>query len=407
MVARYNTKAILRRIYILKERLLHTPEGVRDIYGKEYLNKSRIKETLLNKFHLYGYDDIQTPTFEFFDVFSSNIGTIPSKDLFKFFDKEGNTLVLRPDFTPSIARCVAKYHMGETMPIRLCYTGNTFINVSDLQGRLKESTQIGVELINDSSLAADAETIALMVESLKCVGLKDFQITIGNVEFFKGLCEELGIDNETEMDLRDYISNKNYFGAEAILDSKGISGESKEKLLKVTELFGQIDTLFLAKKLVNNERSLNAIDRLLNIFELLKSQNMDGYISFDMGMLSKYNYYTGVIFRAYTYGVGDAIMKGGRYDKLLAEFGDDAPAIGFAIVLDDLYMALERLSITNTKIDKKILLLYDISDRKKAYDEANKYRSDGKKTVLMEYEAVNEKYYEEYAEKFNFTIKRI
>lgn len=391
----------------MKERLLHTPEGVRDIYGKEYLNKSCIKDTLLKKFHLYGYDDIQTPTFEYFDVFSSNIGTIPSKDLFKFFDKEGNTLVLRPDFTPSIARCVAKYHMGETMPIRLCYTGNTFTNVSDLQGRLKESTQIGVELINDPSLAADAEMIALMVESLKCVGLKDFQITIGNVEFFKGLCEELGIDTETEMDLRDFISNKNYFGAESILDAKGINGTSKEKLLKVTELFGQVDTLYRAKELAKNNRSLNAIDRLLNIYDLLKSQNMDNYISFDMGMLSKYNYYTGVIFRAYTYGVGDAIMKGGRYDKLLAEFGNDASAIGFAIVLDDLYMALDRLSIVNGSEEKKILLLYDFAERAEAYDKANKLRSDGNKTVLMEYDALKESEYTDYAHKFNFTIQRM
>lgn len=272
----------------MKERLLHTPEGVRDIYGKELLQKSRIRDMLLNRFHLYGYDDIQTPTFEFFDVFSSNIGTIPSKDLYKFFDKEGNTLVLRPDFTPSVARCVAKYHMGETMPIRLCYTGNTFANVSDLQGRLKESTQIGVELINDSSVDADAEMIALMIESLKCAGLTDFQITIGNVEFFKGLCEELGIDNETEMDLRDYISNKNYFGAEAILDANGIDGQVKEKILKVTELFGQIDIVHLAGQLAGNERSLSAVDRLLNIYQLLKSQDMDRFITFDMGMLSKY-----------------------------------------------------------------------------------------------------------------------
>lgn len=391
----------------MKERLLHTPEGVRDIYGKEYLLKAGIKDMLLNKFHLYGYDDIQTPTFEYFDVFSTNIGTIPSKDLFKFFDKEGNTLVLRPDFTPSIARCVAKYHMGETMPIRLCYTGNTFTNVSDLQGRLKESTQIGVEFINDSSFSADAEMITLMIESLKCVGLNDFLVTIGNVEFFKGLCEELGIDSETEMDLRDFISNKNYFGSEAILDAKNISGDAKDKLLKVTELFGQIDSVYLAKELVNNKRSLDAINRLISIYEILKSQNMDGYITFDMGMLSKYNYYTGVIFRAYTYGVGDAIMKGGRYDKLLSEFGNDAPAIGFAIVLDDLYMTLNRLSLTESKDEKKILLLFKEENYKKAYDEANKLRHRGIKTALMKYEEEHKNDYAEYALKFNFEIRKL
>lgn len=391
----------------MKERLLHTPEGVRDVYGKEFKQKLTLKNVLLEKFHLYGYDDILTPTFEYFDVFSSNIGTIPSKDLYKFFDNEGNTLVLRPDFTPSIARCVAKYHMGETMPIRLCYEGNTFANVSDLQGRLKESTQIGVELINDASVNADAEMIALMIESLRCLGLNEFQITVGNVEYFKGLCEELGIDSETEMDLREFISNKNYFGAEAILDSADICQSAKEKLLKVTELFGQSDVLPEAKSLVSNKRSIDAVLRLAEIEAILKSQNMDGYITFDLGMLSKYNYYTGVIFRAYTYGVGDAIMKGGRYDKLLSEFGKAAPATGFAIVLDDLYLTLNRLSLLDEKVDKKVLLLFDKDKQKEAYEEAMKLRNEGIKTVLMQSNDSERDEIDNYALKFGFEIKTI
>lgn len=391
----------------MKERLLHTPEGVRDVYGKEFIMKSDLKDVLINKFHLYGYDDILTPTFEYFDIFSSNIGTIPSKDLYKFFDNEGNTLVLRPDFTPSIARCVAKYHMGETMPIRLCYTGNTFMNVSDLQGRLKESTQIGVELINDSSANADTEMIALMIDSLRELGLKEFQITIGNVEFFKGLCEELGISSEMELDLRDYISNKNYFGAESMLDAANINIETKTKLLKVTELFGSSDILFKARELVSNERSLNAIERLLKIYELLKSQGMDAFITFDMGMLSKYNYYTGVIFRAYTYGASDAIMKGGRYDRLLSEFGNDAPAIGFAIVLDDLYLTLNRLNLLNDKKERKVLILFDENNQSASYEEAGRLRKEGIRTVLMQYDPALEDKYTEYADKFDFEVRKI
>lgn len=391
----------------MKERLLHTPEGVRDVYGKEFIMKADLKDVLINKFHLYGYDDILTPTFEYFDIFSSNIGTIPSKDLYKFFDNEGNTLVLRPDFTPSIARCVAKYHMGETMPIRLCYTGNTFMNVSDLQGRLKESTQIGVELINDSSANADTEMIALMIDSLRELGLKEFQITIGNVEFFKGLCEELGISSEMELDLRDYISNKNYFGAESMLDAANINIETKTKLLKVTELFGSSDILLKARELVSNERSLNAIERLLKIYELLKSQGMDGFITFDMGMLSKYNYYTGVIFRAYTYGASDAIMKGGRYDRLLSEFGNDAPAIGFAIVLDDLYLTLNRLNLLNDKKERKVLILFDENNQSASYEEAGRLRKEGIRTVLMQYDPALEDKYTEYADKFDFEVRKI
>ena len=143
----------------MSKKLLHTPEGVRDIYGKEYAEKLLVENKLHEVISSYGYEDIQTPTFEFFDVFSKEVGTTSSKDLYKFFDKEGNTLVLRPDFTPSVARCAAKYFMEEQVPIRFSYLGNTFINTSNLQGKLKEMTELGAELINDDSVEADAEMI--------------------------------------------------------------------------------------------------------------------------------------------------------------------------------------------------------------------------------------------------------
>ena len=150
----------------MSQRLLHTPEGVRDIYGKEYEEKLYVESRLRDCIRLYGYRDIQTPTFEFFDVFSREIGTTPSRELYKFFDKEGNTLVLRPDFTPSIARCAAKYFGEERHPLRFSYIGNTFINTSNLQGKLKEVTQLGAELIGDSSVEADAEKARAYAELL-------------------------------------------------------------------------------------------------------------------------------------------------------------------------------------------------------------------------------------------------
>ena len=112
----------------MNKKLLHTPEGVRDIYDGEYNQKIKIEEQLLEVLKLYGYKRIQTPMFEFFDIFNRDKGSVSSKEMYKFFDREGNTLVLRPDMTPSIARCVAKYYEEEELPIRLCYKGNTFIN---------------------------------------------------------------------------------------------------------------------------------------------------------------------------------------------------------------------------------------------------------------------------------------
>lgn len=331
----------------MSKQLLHTPEGVRDIYGNEYARKLWVENRLHEKIASYGFEDIQTPTFEYFDVFSKEIGTTPSKELYKFFDKEGNTLVLRPDFTPSIARCAAKYFMEEQVPLRFSYVGNTFTNTSNLQGKLKEVTQMGAELIGDPSVEADAEMISLVIESLKNTGLDRFQITIGQMEYFKGLCEEAGLDEETELDLRSCISGKNYFATEELLNERKVAEPYRSILLKVADMFGDdMCSLSEAKSFVTNKRSLQAIEHLEKLYEVLSLYGVQEYVSFDLGMLSKYNYYTGVIFKAYTYGVGDAIVKGGRYDNLLKQFGKNAPAIGFVMVIDDILEALSRQKVT-------------------------------------------------------------
>ncbi|MBO5056826.1 MAG: ATP phosphoribosyltransferase regulatory subunit [Lachnospiraceae bacterium] len=365
------------------KKLVHTPEGVRDIYGEEYARKRATQELIHHQLNLYGYEDIQTPTFEFFDVFSQEIGTTPSKELYKFFDKEGNTLVLRPDFTPSMARCAAKYFMDEDVPIRFCYQGNTFTNTSNLQGKLKEVTQMGAELMGDGSVEADGEMIAMVIESLLAAGLKEFQLSIGEVEYFKGLCEQAGLDEETELNLRDFISGKNIFGAENLLSDRGIDAKSCEMLLKITDYYGPAASLAEAKKSVNNRRSLQAVERLEKLYQVLCAYGVEKYISFDLGMLSKYNYYTGVIFKVYTYGVGDAIVKGGRYDKLLSYFGKNAPAIGFMVIIDDLMSALNRQNHEFQVSCENRVLTYNKSNYESRLEEARAFRQKGIRTVLV------------------------
>ena len=323
-------------------KLLHTPEGFRDIYGAEYFKRQIVNNTLYDTIKQYKYMSIDMPAIEYFDIFSSNIGTIPSNELYKFFDKEGNTLVLRPDFTPSIARVAATYFADYKDTLRFMYSGSTFVNSSDLQGKLKESTEVGCELIGDGSVEGDYEIISIVLDCAKALQIDDFQISIGNVEFFKGLCEEFVFDAKTELDLREMISNKNYFGAKGILDDTNIDDKIKESILSISELYGSYECLEKALTIASNERSKKAIERLMNLYEQLKASGREKYISFDLGMLSKYNYYTGIVFRGYTYGSGDAIFKGGRYDKLLNEFGKDSPAVGFAATVDQLASVMSR-----------------------------------------------------------------
>lgn len=364
----------------MSKRLLHTPEGVRDIYGTEYARKLTIESKLHEKIRSYGYEEIQTPTFEFFDVYSKEIGTTPSKELYKFFDKEGNTLVLRPDFTPSIARCAAKYFMDEQVPIRFSYSGNTFTNTSSLQGKLKEVTQMGAELINAPGVEADAEIISLVIEALKNTGLTRFQITIGEVDYFKGLCEEAGLDEDTELELRSCISGKNYFAAQELLIERRVQEPYHSILLKLADMFETRESLSEARAVVKNQRSLAAIERLEKLYEVLKLYGVEEYVSFDLGMLSKYHYYTGVIFKAYTYGVGDAVVKGGRYDNLLHQFGKEASAIGFVIVVDDIMEALSRQKVALKLPEKKQTITYkegDSEDFSAQLKEAQKLRAEG------------------------------
>ena len=360
-----------------QKQLLHTPEGVRDLYGKEYSAKLSLQNKLMKSIQMYGYENIQTPTFEFFDVFSEEIGTTSSRELYKFFDKDGNTLVLRPDFTPSMARCAAKYFMEQDVPIRFCYAGNTFINNSNLQGKLKELTEMGAELIGDASVYADAEMIMMVIDTLRASGLTKFQVSIGEVEYFKGICRHAGLDNETEMALRDYISEKNFFAAEELMMEKGISERDREAILQVREFYEVEKTLTKAKELAPNEMSRSAIARLEELYELLKKYGVEDYVSFDLGMLSKFHYYTGVIFKAYTYGVGDAIVTGGRYDTLLGRFGKETAAIGFMVIVDDLMEALFRQGIEVEVVENKQILYYDENNYSEMLSKAIELRKQG------------------------------
>lgn len=321
--------------------LLHTPEGVRDIYGNEFVQKFELQQLLYRILAGRGYQGIETPTFEFFDVFSREVGTVSSRELYKFFDKEGNTLVLRPDMTPSIARAVSKYFHDET-PIRLCYMGNTFINYDKYQGRLKETTQMGAELMGDGSVASDVELLSVLIEALQEAGLREFQVSVGQVEFFKALLREAGIGNAAEESLRRLISDKNRFGAEELLASYDISEKLRATFLEMATLTGGEEALQKARSLTDNAEALEALERLQEIYEGLKKKGYEKYVTFDLSMLSKYNYYTGIIFHAYSYGYGEPIAKGGRYDNLLSHFGRELPAVGFAIVVDQLQRALRN-----------------------------------------------------------------
>lgn len=367
----------------MESSLLHTPEGVRDIYNQECAKKMMLQDSLQALLKQYGYAAIQTPTFEFFDIFGREIGTTPSRELYKFFDKEGNTLVLRPDITPSVARAVTKYFSEEDMPIRLWYRGNTFINNSNYQGRLKESTQLGAELIGDDSVEADAEIIALVVNALKTAGLCEFQITIGHVDFLKGLVAAAKLDAETVEELSNLISNKNFFGVEELVSPLAMEPALKDLFRHLSDICENDKELAKVAELAAGYPVIRAaVERLHHLYELLTAYGVENHVSIEPGMSSSYRYYTGIIFAGYTFGSGEPIVKGGRYDDLLPYFGKQAPSIGFAVVIDQLMAALSRQKIQIPIQERCRLLVYEAGKRAEAIAMATKLRQEGGEVLL-------------------------
>lgn len=383
------------------EQKLHTPEGVRDIYNLECRKKLTVQNQLHHTLHLYGYQDIQTPTFEYMDVFREEIGTISSRELYKFFDREGNILALRPDITPSIARATATLFEYEEFPIRLCYIGNTFINHSSYQGRLKENTQLGAELIGEDSIEADAEMIAMLVDGLKQVGLKEFQVNIGHVDYLRALLESSGLQEEINAEIYTLIANRNYFGVDEILDREGTESSIKEAFQILPELVGGVEVLRKAAMITTHQKAKSAIVRLLKIYALLQLYGVEEHVTFDLSMSGSYGYYSGIIFRAYTYGTGDAVVRGGRYDHLLEKFGKSTPSIGFAIIVDELMSALSRQKIDVDSGHRNLIVYNDVS-QKNAMALAKECRNRGKCIILLKRDAGETKaYYTEYGKKIH------
>lgn len=380
---------------------LHTPEGVHDIYGGECARKHYVEQKLFSVLTGYGYHPIETPSFEFFDIFGKEVGTTPSRDLYKFFDREGNTLVLRPDITPSIARSAAKYYMEEELPLRFCYKGNTFINHHSLRGRLKECTQLGAELMGDAAMDADAEMLSMIVDCLQAAGLKEFQISVGHADIFNGLAEAAGFTDEEIEELRGLLSNKNFYGVEEFVSGRNLPEDLKR-------CFGVLRCMYTSGEELEQfkqdaevyEKVYEALKWMQGLQELLLLYGIDGYVSFEPGMVSEYHYYTGILLAGYTYGTGEPIVKGGRYDRLLPMFGKNTPAIGFAIVVNQLLEALARQNIDVPVTHRTQLIVYTKEHQEDAVVTARKARGSGAQVELMRFDAAQGKdAYEMYAAK--------
>ena len=282
------------------------------------------------------------------------------------------------------------------MPVKLCYLGNTYVNYTDYKGRLKETTQCGAELIGDATISAGAEILAMTVESLKAAGLHDFQISVGHAQFFLGLLHAAMMNEEEEAQLRELLHNKNFFGVEEFADNLHLSEDLRVLFGLLASFDSSDEALFEAREKANNYPEISdAIEQLIELRNYLKIYGIEKYISYELGIISDHQYYTGIIFSGYTFGTGEAIVKGGRYDKLLGYFGKNAPAIGFGIIVDQLLLALSRQKIEIDLPNNFALLVFEKEHAAEAIRKAQILRAQGTmvQTVLFDDTKTKEDYF--------------
>ena len=253
--------------------------------------------------------------------------------------------------------------------------------------RVNDIEQIGERSRSEDTIliAEDSPLLSsLITDCLKKAGLKEFQLSVGHAEFFRGLTDAAGLKEEQEEELHDLISNKNYFGVTEFAETLSLNDNLKALFGMLGNLYTGSDELQTAKKYASEyPRILAAIERLEELHQVLKIYGIDKYVSVELGIVSNYQYYTGIIFAGYTFGSGEPIVKGGRYDELLTYFGKESASIGFAIVIDQLMAALSRQKIEIPVQYQNELIIYDSKMRSEAIKKAMELRTDGRNVELM------------------------
>lgn len=360
---------------------LKIPFGTKDFLPLEAGEKRIIENKLAQLFLKWGYNEVVTPTLEYLDTLT--IGSRLDESLiYKFTAKENKTLALRHEMTTPIARLVASRLKESPLPLKLSYISNVY-RCGDIQkGKQCEFYQAGAELIGENNAASDAEVVALAVEGILAAGVKNFKLSLGEVEFVKGLFEQYNISKDLTEKLQNAMERHDLVSYENIADSLEISNEGKTALKEIPYLKGNVEVLKKAYNIAVNSKSRRALDRLSEMQELLTAYGVSEYIAFDLGILRDMSYYTGMIFEAYTAGLGFPLCGGGRYDRLLSDFGRPLPATGFAIGIERILLAKEKECKLESKNSKIVYISYSEGKIKDAILKAKTLREDDKCVFL-------------------------
>lgn len=341
--------------------LFEKPRGVRDVLPPLAARKREIEKKIATVFRNWGYEEIVTPTFEYADTFLNGAFRDDEDNLFKFIERSGRTVVLRPDMTAPIARVVSSLMKERPLPIRLSYNASIFRQQGHVAGRDAEFTQAGVELMGDPSPDADAGVVALAATALEEAGVRGFRIAVGQVQFLQALFAEHVASENVRAQLSAALADKDFVSYERVIAQEVEAEASRDVLLTVPRLRGGVDVLDQAAEITRSEQALAALENLRTIWQILVLYNVEEYAQLDLGLLLSQHYYTGAIFEGYAPNVGFPVCSGGRYDELVGKFGRPMPATGFMIGIERVLDVLEKSFPKDPK--ERFLILYEEADR--------------------------------------------
>ncbi|HII66808.1 MAG TPA: histidine--tRNA ligase [Thermococcaceae archaeon] len=339
-------------------------KGTRDLLPEDMIKRRYVFERIREVFEVYGFKEILTPTFEYTKLFELRSGEEVVEQLYAFEDKGGRNLSLRPDLTSSVARLFVNAFQTAPKPIKWYYITNMFRYEEPQSGRLREFWQAGVELIGSSNIEADAEVIALLIESYLSTGLKEFTVNVGDRILLDEFAKMIGVKDDIGLmrliDKKDKMERGEFVKA---LQEFGLNEEDINKVFTLIELKGKPDDVLpKARELFTSEIAKEELKKIEELFELLKAYGIEDYALIDFGIARGFDYYTSIVFEAIAdndLGIG-SIGGGGRYDNLIEVFGGKpTPATGFAIGIERLIPILESKELLpEFKVGSDVFVAY-------------------------------------------------
>src|SRR5688572_4466524 len=321
----------------MTEPLSTIPTGMRYYFGQEARLRRNVEQIGMTVFDGWSYEEITTPTIDYYSLFEHGMGRAEAHRAFRFTDTDGRLLALRPDVTSAAARAAATLFAERERPLRFCYAAPVFRQQPQSHADWRrESTQIGCELIGANTRVADLEVLAIASEFLHRLELNgNYAITLNDVGIFNGVAERLGLSPTSREEMRQLIDVRSAADLERFL-TPYTSAVEAETFAQLMQLSGKRESLDLARTVISNEQSRAALDRLEGLWNVIDSLGLTDCFEIDLGDVARLDYYTGLTFKIYVNGAGSRVGSGGRYDGLTSSFGKSEPAVGFVLDLDAL-----------------------------------------------------------------------